>query len=242
MRNDDELDDSYLNNLSNSDGEETNSHSENIVDLDDLFIIDNPSNWEPSKELIIIYAKDLGFNADNDPPHLLNIFKKYLKRPISENYIRAYFRENLHLLYININTAQIIYEMGFEEEAKKEYLKMKKELEEKNERINYLFQVNYYKEPDNYYDVDDLSKWEPPKECILQYAKKIGFDNNIDPPELLDKIKKYLLETPDNYKIIIRKSDNQILYINKDNYNISFTCQYEEEVRKKVEIRANIIY
>ena len=137
--------------ISSEEEEETNSHSENLVDLDDLIIIDNYSNWDPPKEYILTYAKDLGFKADYDPPQLLNIFKKYLIKPIPSDYIRAFYRDNFHLIYINVNTSQIIFEMGFEEEIKEEYLKAKKELDEIKNQNEFLLKLKYNKEPNNYY-------------------------------------------------------------------------------------------
>ena len=223
--------------ISSEEEEETNSHSENLVDLDDLIIIDNYSNWDPPKEYILTYVKDLGFKADYDPPQLLNIFKKYLIKPIPSDYIRAFYRDNFHLIYINVNTSQIIFEMGFEEEIKEEYLKAKKELDEIKNQNEFLLKLKYNKEPNNYYIIEDIEYWEPSNECILEYAKKIGFDKNSDPPELLDNIKKMLLDTPSNYKVVISKKDNQIMYLNKEkNYEISFTCEYEEEAKKQLEI------
>ena len=181
MYNDEE---NELNDIISSEGEEeTNSHSENLVDLEDLIIIDNYSNWEPPKEYILTYAKDLGFNADYDPPKLLNIFKNYLIKPIPSNYIRAFYKDNFHILYINVNTSQIIFEMGFEDEIKEEYLKVKKELDEIKAQNDFLLKVKYNKEPNNYYIIEDTEFWEPPNECVLEYAKKIGFDESKDPPQ-----------------------------------------------------------
>jgi hypothetical protein len=198
--------------------------------------MDDNSNWEPPKEYILAYAKDLGFNADYDPPKLLNIFKNYLLKPIPSNYIRAFYKDNFHLLYINVNTSQIIFEMGFEEEIKEEYLKAKKELDEIKIHNEFLLKLKYNKEPNNYYIIEDIEFWEPSNECILEYAKKIGFDIN-DPPQLLDNIKKFLLNTPSIYKIVISKIDNQIMYLNKEkNYEICFTCEYEEETKKQLTI------
>ena len=112
--------------------EETNQQSRDIIDPNDIIIIEDTSKWEPPKEYIMTYAKDLGFDIDNDPPQLLNIAKKYMLTPLPNNYIRAFYRDSFHIMYINIITSAVIYEMGFEKEAKNEYKKMKKELKKIN--------------------------------------------------------------------------------------------------------------
>ena len=104
-----------------------NDNSEIEVDQNDLIIIRDTQNWKPTKEFIEAYARQLGFDVDNDPPELLSIAEKYLTKDIPEYFLRAFHKETLHILYINIITNEIELSSEYEDLAKKEY----KELKEK---------------------------------------------------------------------------------------------------------------
>ena len=201
--------------LSNEEEEETNQQSRDIIDPNDIIIIEDTSKWEPPKEYIMTYAKDLGFDIDNDPPQLLNIARKYLLISLPNNYVRAFYKDSFHIMYINIRTNIIITEMGFEEEAKKEYKKMKKKLNVKKGKI-----------PDDIIIINNILLMEQNKEFILEYAKRLGFDKNNDSYELLEEVKKIILNIPYNFKIGFKKDNNQIVYINKEDNKIYNTCQY----------------
>ena len=60
-------------------GNDSNDNNKSLViDQDDLYIVENPSQFDPPHEIVIEYAKKLGFDILNDPPELLSIVKKYL--------------------------------------------------------------------------------------------------------------------------------------------------------------------
>ena len=53
--------------------EETNTHSEHkeneeVIDINDLILIEDPSTWDPPKEYILAYAKNLDFDIENENP------------------------------------------------------------------------------------------------------------------------------------------------------------------------------
>ena len=80
--------------------EETNTHSEHkenniVIDIDDLILIEEPATWDPPKEYILAYAQKLEFDTENDPPEILEIAKRYLLKPLPENYIRAFHKDTL---------------------------------------------------------------------------------------------------------------------------------------------------
>ena len=104
-----------------------NDNSEIEVDQNDLIIIRDTQNWKPTKEFIEAYARQLGFDVDNDPPELLSIAEKYLTKDIPEYFLRAFHKDTLQILYINIITNEIELSSEYEDLAKKEY----KELKEK---------------------------------------------------------------------------------------------------------------
>ena len=118
--------------------EETNTHSENNaglgLDPDDINIINDPSTWDPPLECLLSYAKSLEFDVENDPPELLDIAKKYLLRTLPEGYLLAYVKDTYQIFYINSNTYVIYVELGFEEEAKEEYINKKIQLLEEKEK------------------------------------------------------------------------------------------------------------
>ena len=97
------------------------------IDPDDLIIISD-NNWKPQQEFILAYAKQLGFDINNDPPELLSIAEKYLTKNIPDYIRRAFSKYDLMLVYININTKEIELESEFEESAKIEYQEAEEKL------------------------------------------------------------------------------------------------------------------
>ena len=104
------------------------------IDVDDLFIVDNPLSWDPPYEVVLAYAKKLGFDIINDPPELLAIAKKYLLIPPPENITRAFLKETLELIYINELTEEIYLTIDIDTMCKREYEEEKKKLKEKNKK------------------------------------------------------------------------------------------------------------
>ena len=126
--------DVYLPNKSLEDDSDNKSQSI-IIDQDDLYIVEDASQFDPPYEIVIAYAKKLGFDILNDPPELLNIAKKYLLIPTPENISRAFTKDNYEIVYINRVTNEVY--LDYEEiDAKciEEYESEKKKLKEKSKK------------------------------------------------------------------------------------------------------------
>lgn len=104
---------------------------ETYIDPNDLNIITNDYNWEPLDEDIINYARQLGFDVENDPQEFLEIAYNYLKKPLPKGWKRAFQKANGELLYIDMSTNEIHLSTQLEELAKEEYLMNKKEYEQR---------------------------------------------------------------------------------------------------------------
>ena len=111
---------------------------ETEIDPEDLIIITDKENWKPRKEYILAYAEKLGFDIANDPPELLNIAEKYLTAEIPEEYLRAFHKGDLTLLYINSITNEIEINTDIEEEAKREYMMMKEKLKNEENKVKVI--------------------------------------------------------------------------------------------------------
>ena len=97
------------------------------IDPNDIIIIQDSNNWKPSKEFIFAYASQLGFNADKDPKELINIAEKYLSIKLPENIKRAFMKESLQILYIDMTTQEIKIKTEIEEKAISEFEKVREE-------------------------------------------------------------------------------------------------------------------
>ena len=126
-----------IDNESISASEETNTHSEHkeneiIIDMNDIILIEDPSTWDPRKEYILAYAQNLEFDTENETSEMLDIDKKYLLKPLTENYILGFFKDILQILYLYTVTNECYYNMEFEYEAKEEYEILLKKLKGDN--------------------------------------------------------------------------------------------------------------
>ena len=128
------MNDIYREYLANQDEFNESSQSHESIDPDDLLIIDEPLTWDPPEEIVKVYAKKNGFDIINDPPELLDIAKKYLLMPLPENLIRAFKKQDLSILYIDIDTKNISLDHEYDSNCKEEYEAKKKELEEKENK------------------------------------------------------------------------------------------------------------
>ena len=98
------------------------------IDRDEFMIIYDNLNWKPPQNLILAYANQLGFDIENDPPELLSIAEKYLTKDIPDRIHRAFHKETLKLVYIDMVTNEIELSSEFEEMAKEEYKIAKEKL------------------------------------------------------------------------------------------------------------------
>ena len=117
-----------------------NDKDELEIDPDDLIIISETHNWKPTKEMVLAYANQLGFDIQTDPPEMLSIAEKYLSKDIPDTFRRAFHKASFQLVYINMITKEIEISTEYEELAKEEYLKAKekyiKEIREKEINAN----------------------------------------------------------------------------------------------------------
>ena len=110
-----------------------NQNFEETIDANDLNIIDDPLNWEPTEEYVLAYANHLGLDISNDPPELFNIIKKYLLKPLPANYLRAFTKDDYRIVYIDDIKNEVHLDNELDLECKNEYEMMKKKLMEKKE-------------------------------------------------------------------------------------------------------------
>ena len=139
----------------NEDNKDKDDDNVEYINEGDLIIITDPSSWKPPPEYIISFAKKLKFDVENDPAFLLDIAEKYLLKILPEDYLRAFKKENYEVVYIDIMNYDILLTHPYEEEAKKEYEKMKKKFFEETGEIiidrvvlldNYKYNLNILKE------------------------------------------------------------------------------------------------
>ena len=101
--------------------EEDEEYETEYIDPNDINIIQDSNNWHPSLEYIEAYAKQLGYDKDKDPKELINIAEKYLNAKLPINIKRAFTKNDLKILYIDMNTQEINLESDIEKQAKKEF-------------------------------------------------------------------------------------------------------------------------
>ncbi len=123
-------------NNKNEEEDEVEELEEELIDPNDLIIINDPKNWEPTQEQIYAYAEELGIDVDSDPKELIEIAYKYLKNEIPSDWKRTFRKDNNQLLYINFKTNDIRLSTDIEEKAKDEVLKFHEEYKNKGEKEN----------------------------------------------------------------------------------------------------------
>ena len=96
---------------------------ETYIDPNDLIIISKQqeNTWEPTDDQIRAYAFKLGMNPDTEPKEVLDIASKYLTERLPPDWERAFIKNTLEVLYINLQTNEIQLETDLESCAKKEY-------------------------------------------------------------------------------------------------------------------------
>ena len=210
-----------------------NDNSEIEIDQNDLIIIRDTQNWKPTKKFIVAYANQLGFDVDNDPPELLSIAEKYLTKDIPEYFLRAFHKDTLQILYINILTNEIELSSEYEDLAKKEY----KELKEK-----------YYKDMKSKEILANSKVTVVPRKKIAPIgAKKLLEDpKKQKEKEFMKKIEKTFKESvkENQYeddetrqlKATIKKGEKASLFLN-DNNDENIQSKYRnndyEDIEKK---------
>ena len=113
---------------------EENETDEELVDPNDLIIINEPNEWEPSDEQINAYINNLGFDTNFEYEELRKIAYNALKSQLPNNWVRAFTKETSQILYINLENNEIVLSTDIEEKAKEDYEKLK---EKKTDEIFY---------------------------------------------------------------------------------------------------------
>ena len=208
--------------------EEEEEEEEQLIDPKDLWLINDPKNWEPTQEQIIAYAEQLGFDIDNDPEDLLKIAYSYLKIEIPSDWIRAFTKVDNQLLYVDLNTNEIHLSTDIEENAQKNIMQFKekyikiKETEElklkpkKNNEIKNKNNINKYEKiikihSGIYGDIYKGRNKETGNYVCIKEILKIKFPIE---KEFLSQIKKMkLLNTENNISIIETIDTKYYFYI-----------------------------
>ena len=130
----DEFENSESKDIKSNNTEKDDSDSEILIDQEDLIIITDKKNWNPSKEIIQAYAEKLAIDINIDSPELLTTAEKYLKEKIPDDCVRAFMKKDLKLVYINTLTNDIVFDSVLEEKAKEELQKMREKINNKKNK------------------------------------------------------------------------------------------------------------
>ena len=87
---------------------------------DDIEIIEDPNQWKPSKQQILVYAVKMGYIPFMDSKKFLEIAKESLMKPLPNKWRRAFRAIELDLMYIDLTTNEIHLVNNIEESAKAE--------------------------------------------------------------------------------------------------------------------------
>ena len=117
------------------DNKETEEDDYQEIDPNDIIIANDPSNFILQKEMILAYAKLLGYKEGEDPPEILQIAEKYLTCELPEPMCRAFTKSDYRILYINMETNDITLELDLDEKAKNEMDECRKNYKNKT-KIN----------------------------------------------------------------------------------------------------------
>ena len=117
------------------------------IDPNDISIIEDSNNWKPTPKYVVAYAKQLGFDPDKDPKELINIAEKYLNIRLPDNIRRAFMKDTLQILYIDMNTQEIKLSTEYEEQAKEEFEKIRHQFNNRLKELNGLKQIQSLEAP-----------------------------------------------------------------------------------------------
>ena len=186
---------------------------ETEIDPDELIIIRDKENWRPKREYILAYALKLGFDISNDPPELLNIAEKYLTVELPDEYVRAFTKDGLNLLYINTITNEIEPSSEIEKEAQREYLMMKEKLKNEENKVKVIPRKKIAPIGSKKASLESNSEKE--KDFLKRSG---GFnENKKEKKGVTDKLFKREIEKNKNrINDEIKKSDKKIYYDNEE--------------------------
>ena len=114
---------------------------------EDLIIIYDTKNWEPSEKIILSYAEFLGYDPNKDPEEILKISEKYLNMALPNNCLRAFTNDdNNQILYLDIITQELELESSLETKAKEEIEECRKRYNTNKELIGNLENIDNSKD------------------------------------------------------------------------------------------------
>ena len=204
------------------------------IDPDQLDIIYEKENWKPKIEYIRAYARQLGFDVENDPPELLNIAEKYLTAEIPDEYYRAFHLTNYTLFYVNAITNEIETNTDIEELAREEYLRAKERLKNEENKVKVIPRTKIA--PIGSKKALKDSKNEKEKE-ILKKSQKSFKEDKKEKKGIGDKLfKKEIEKSKNRISDEIKPNDKEIkLDFDEDGY----VAQELAYFQKKIDIEKN---
>lgn len=127
--------------------EEDYSNEEYVeqISRDDLDIIENTNEWEPTDEEIEAYASKIGVEISDEHEYIIDIIVKHMKMPLPIGWARAFHKDTKVLYYINDKENKIELHTDIEDivfdEIKEAYelhelSKMNQQKKGKNENIS----------------------------------------------------------------------------------------------------------
>ena len=189
---------------------------------EDLIMLKNPSARDLPDEIVLNYAKRLGFDIINDPPELLDIAKKYLLKPLPDHIVRAVHKENLEILYVNEITEEVFLKLDIDNECQKEYEKEKekilKEKNNKKKKKNGKKKKNKKSVNKDNKDIKELS---------------LNNNNEDDKKKILDKKKLKLKEYKEKLKIKYLENKSKVTRNINDEYDLKI---YSEKNKLKTDL------
>lgn len=171
------------------------------IDRDDLIIIEDQTDWKPTKKMILAYANLFEYDPKKDPKEILEISKKYLTCNLPDNKIRAFFKNDYRIVYIDKHTRNITSRSELEIKAKNEIEKCRKNLYISNKNIfktdrelklkteqynknnkkyqeyNKSEEVNFYREEESIFVKTNKSLRDTNVSCKNDYTKKLEYFN-----------------------------------------------------------------
>ena len=195
---------------------EENETDEELIDPNDLLIINEPNEWEPTDEQINAYINNLGFDTNIEYEELRKIAYNSLKCQLPNNWVRAFLKETSQVLYINLENNEIFLTTDIEEKAKKDYEQLK---EKKTDEIYY---PNEFDNKENG-KVDNIEKNNDNNLNNENNEKK----NNIEEEEEEDE------EEEKDYEGYFKKYENNNNKNNQKDFNKENDIEEDEKVENK---------
>ena len=191
-----------LNTNENNDDELENEEEEEecqYIDPNDIIIIQDGNNWRPEPKYIASYANQLGFDPEKDPKELISIAEKYLTIRLPDNIKRAFLKNDLHILYIDMLTQEIKISSEIEEQAKEEFEKIREQFKNRLKQNSkdapsaYNFERN---NKDNLININDIKR-NTDDELKKKLEEQLKYMNNEKSKKNDDYLNLFLNDSED---------------------------------------------